>query len=96
MRHFRLFRALLGGAGLVGCVGLLAGQARADIVEFVPVRTADPATVARAAKTLPIRLGSVVQDRLPAKTAPRSVKKHEIDCDGHRIAMAPAKARAPH
>ena len=36
MRHSRLLRALLGGAGLVGCVALLAGQARARIVEFVP------------------------------------------------------------
>ena len=39
MRHLRLFRAMLGGAGLVGCIGLLAGQARADIIEFVPVRS---------------------------------------------------------
>jgi predicted transglutaminase-like cysteine proteinase len=36
MGHFRLLRALLGGAGLAGCVVLLAGQARADVVEFVP------------------------------------------------------------
>ena len=37
MRYLRLIRALLGGAGLAGCVGLLAGQVRADIVQFVPV-----------------------------------------------------------
>ncbi len=36
MRHLKLFRALLGGAGLAGCIGLLAGQARADIVQFIP------------------------------------------------------------
>lgn len=34
MRHLRLFRALLGGAGLVGCIGLLAGQARAQVSEI--------------------------------------------------------------
>ena len=41
MRHLRIFRALLGGAGLAGCIGLLAGQARADIVQFIPA----PATI---------------------------------------------------
>ena len=29
MRHFRLLRGLIGGAGLAGCLALLAGQARA-------------------------------------------------------------------
>jgi predicted transglutaminase-like cysteine proteinase len=36
MRHLRLLRALLGGVGLAGCIGLLAGQARAQIVQFAP------------------------------------------------------------
>ncbi len=36
MRHLRLLRALLGGAGLAGCIGLLAGQARAEVIQFVP------------------------------------------------------------
>ena len=34
MRHLRLFRALLGGAGLAGCIGLLAGQARAQVADI--------------------------------------------------------------
>ena len=36
MRHLRLFRALLGGAGLAGCIALLAGQARAEALHFTP------------------------------------------------------------
>jgi predicted transglutaminase-like cysteine proteinase len=38
MPHVRLFRAMLGGAGLAGCIALLAGQARAEIRQFVPQR----------------------------------------------------------
>jgi len=34
MRHLRLFRAVLGGAGLAGCIVLLAGQARAQVAEI--------------------------------------------------------------
>ena len=33
MGQWRMYRALLGGAGLVGCIALLAGQARADVTE---------------------------------------------------------------
>jgi hypothetical protein len=95
MRHLRLFRALLGGAGLVGCVGLLAGQARADIVEFVPVRSADPAAISRAENPPSTRPQSVANAQLTTKAAPRSVNSHETDCKAHRIAMAPAKTRAP-
>jgi hypothetical protein len=95
MRHFRLFRALLGGAGLVGCVGLLAGQARADIVEFVPVRWAEPAAISRCDKPSPAHQHRVAKDQPPAKAATRSIHIHERDCGGHRIAMAPGKARAP-
>ena len=36
MRHLRLIRALVGGAGLATCVGLLAGQARAEPIRFAP------------------------------------------------------------
>ena len=42
MRHWRVIRALLGGAGLAACVGLLAGQARADVVQFVPAPYENP------------------------------------------------------
>ena len=34
MRHSRLFRALAGTAGLAGCIALLAGQARAEAIQF--------------------------------------------------------------
>jgi predicted transglutaminase-like cysteine proteinase len=36
MRQLRLLRALVGGAGLAGCIALLAGQARADTLDFIP------------------------------------------------------------
>ena len=36
MRHSRLFRALAGTAGLAGCIALLAGQARAEAIQFTP------------------------------------------------------------
>jgi predicted transglutaminase-like cysteine proteinase len=36
MRKLRLFRALVGGAGLAGCLALLAGQARAEALDFSP------------------------------------------------------------
>lgn len=36
MRHLRQLRALLGAAGLAGCIALLAGQARADTLDFIP------------------------------------------------------------
>ena len=35
MRHLRMLRALVGGAGLAACVALLAGQARAEAVGYV-------------------------------------------------------------
>ena len=95
MRHFRLLRALLGGAGLLGCVGLLAGQARADIVEFVPVRATDPGAISRAGDSPSPPLRSAAATR-PAKVAPRSLDGRGTDCEGPRIAMAPAKTRAPH
>lgn len=39
MPHLRLLRAMLGGAGLAGCIVLLAGHARAEAFPFVPQRT---------------------------------------------------------
>ena len=94
MRHFRLLRALLGGAGLVGCVGLLAGQARADIVEFVPVRAADPGAIPQAGNPQSPHFRSAAAAR-SAKVAPRSLDGRATDCEGPRVAMVPAKTRAP-
>ena len=90
MRHLRLFRAMLGGAGLVGCIGLLAGQARADIVEFVPVRSAyqPVALPAKAAPASP----SVV----PAKALPRPADAERAKCRTDQLAMAPSRTRGPH
>ena len=36
MAPLRMLRAVLGSAGLVGCIALLAGQARADEIQFIP------------------------------------------------------------
>jgi len=94
MRHIRLLRAVLGGIGLAGCVGLLAGQARADIVEFVPVRSPDPTAISRAENPPAPRLRTAATARA-AKVAPRSLAGQGADCAGQRIAMAPAKTRAP-
>lgn len=94
MRHLRLFRALLGGAGLAGCVGLLAGQARADIVEFVPVRSIDQAAGSRAKLPRPADARSPATAAVPAE-APRAADGRSAACDGHRIAMAPSRERAP-
>lgn len=54
MRHLRLFRALLGSAGLAGCIGLLAGQARAEVAQFVPQRAAFPAPLIVTRHNAPI------------------------------------------
>ena len=63
MQHLRLLRALLGGAGLAGCIGLLAGQARAQVVQYVP----QPAITitGRAAPVSPDLFGTVA---LPVRT----------------------------
>ena len=53
MRHLRLIRALLGGAGLAGCIGLLAGQARADIVQFIPAPPM-PQTIVVTGRGMPV------------------------------------------
>ena len=45
MPHLRMFRALLGGAGLAGCLGLLAAQARAEVIKFVPQQHQRPIVV---------------------------------------------------
>jgi predicted transglutaminase-like cysteine proteinase len=45
MRHLRLIRAVLGSAGLAACVGLLAGQARAQGVGGIYERWNNPITV---------------------------------------------------
>ena len=91
MPHLLLFRAMLGGAGLAGCIGLLAGQARADIVEFVPVRPAQQA--AAASQVSPALSGNAV---LPAKAPQLPAGKRRAGCDGQRIAMAPSRAAEPH
>ena len=54
MRHLRLLRAILGGAGLVGCIGLLAGQARADIVQFIPAPAAVNAPITVTGRPMPV------------------------------------------
>lgn len=36
MRHLRMLRALVGGAGLAACIALLAGQARAESANYIP------------------------------------------------------------
>ena len=51
MQDLGLYRALAGGAGLAGCIALLAEQARADAVEYVP-----PAPVAIAVLDAPVTL----------------------------------------
>jgi predicted transglutaminase-like cysteine proteinase len=67
MRHLRLFRALLGGAGLAGCIGLLAGQARADTIQFVPAAPfADRPLIVTGGPVPPSLFGTVA---LPAKSA---------------------------
>ena len=67
MPHLGLWRGLVGGAVLAGCIALLAGQARADIVEFVPQPPI--AAGARTAPVAPSLFGTVA---LPT-TAPRYV-----------------------
>lgn len=52
MQHLWLLRALLGGAGLAGCVGLLAGQARAGTVPPVVQYVPQPITV--TGRVLPV------------------------------------------
>jgi hypothetical protein len=92
----RLFRALLGGAGLAGCVGLLAGQARADIVQFVPVRSAPEAAISKADEPSPAGTRLVPTAERPAKDTSRPTTGRGAECDGHRVAMAPARVRGPH
>jgi len=95
MRHWRTLRGLLGGAGLVGCVGLLAGQARADIVEFVPVRSAKQAVASRVDVPRPADAGRLAKPAVPADAASRGANRPSAGCDGQRIAMAPSRERAP-
>ena len=53
MRYRRAIRALLGGAGLAGCIALLAGQARADVTQIYSKWQARPIVVTgRAAPDL--------------------------------------------
>lgn len=60
MRHLRLFRAALGGAGLAGCIALLAGQARAETVQFVPdVQPAPIVVTGQGAPVSPDLFGTV-------------------------------------
>jgi predicted transglutaminase-like cysteine proteinase len=54
MRHVKLLRAVLGSAGLIGCIGLLAGQARADIVRFVPAPPLAEQAIIVTAKAPPV------------------------------------------
>jgi predicted transglutaminase-like cysteine proteinase len=56
MRHLRMLRALVGGAGLAACVALLAGQARAESAAYVP----EPIVVtARNAPVSPDLFGTI-------------------------------------
>ena len=59
MRHLRIFRALLGGAGLAGCIALLAGQARADVIQFVPVPFENPPLIITGPPVPPSLFGTV-------------------------------------
>lgn len=63
MRHLRLFRALLGSAGLAGCVALLAGQARAQVIQSDPQRIV---VTGRLAPVSPDLFGTVA---LPVRAA---------------------------
>ncbi len=62
MRHLRLLRALLGGAGLAGCIGLLAGQARAEAIQYREPRSI--IVTGQAAPVTPDLFGTVA---LPVK-----------------------------
>ena len=94
MPHLLLYRAMLGGAGLAGCVGLLAGQARADIVEFVPVRSAIEAATVQASDRA-VRPALSEKAVVPTKAAQRPADRRRAGCDGQRIAMAPSRAAEP-
>jgi predicted transglutaminase-like cysteine proteinase len=57
MGHLWLLRGLVGGAGLAGCIALLAGQVRADTLEFIP--QAPIIVNGQAAPTKPDLFGTV-------------------------------------
>ena len=60
MRHMRLIRGVLGSAGLVGCIALLAGQARAQGVNDIYARWNRPIVVTgRSAPVTPDLFGTV-------------------------------------
>ena len=59
MPHLRLFRAILGGAGLAGCVALLAGQARAQGVSGIYERWNTDIVTGRSAPVTPDLFGTV-------------------------------------
>jgi predicted transglutaminase-like cysteine proteinase len=54
MPHLRLFRAVLGSAGLAACIALLAGQARAETIHFVPQVQRAPAPIVVTGHTAPV------------------------------------------
>ena len=54
MRHLRLFRAILGGAGLAGCIGLLVGQARAAPSQAFRHAPSVPAPIIVTGHAMPI------------------------------------------
>ena len=59
MRHLRLIRAVLGSAGLAGCIALLAGQARAQVSDIY-ARWNNPIVVTgRSAPVTPDLFGTV-------------------------------------
>src|SRR5688572_13991408 len=59
MRHLRLIRGVLGSAGLAACIGLLAGQARAQGVGGIYERWNTDVVTGRSAPVTPDLFGTV-------------------------------------
>ena len=78
MRSWRILRTLLGGAGLAGCIGILASQARAEIIHFVP----QPPIVVRALPVTPQLFGTVA---LPVKAERYAAGWYRASLDASRL-----------
>src|SRR5688500_5714113 len=59
MRHLRLIRGVLGSAGLAACIGLMAGQARAQGVSGIYERWNTDVVTGRSAPVTPDLFGTV-------------------------------------